>query len=58
MIKEEMEKMEIRKLEQDIKDKMAERKDYQAYYYRPVIAKYHRIAKEASDELEKIEGDI
>jgi len=36
---------------------MAERNDYQAYYYRPVIAKYHRVSKEAADYLESIRGD-
>lgn len=36
---------------------MAERSDYQAYYYRPVTAKYHRQAKHTSDYLESIRGD-
>ncbi|KAG5677396.1 hypothetical protein PVAND_007159 [Polypedilum vanderplanki] len=53
----EQEKMKIRKLEKEIKEKMAERRDYQAYYYRPVIAKYHRVAKQVADELEALEGD-
>lgn len=46
-----------RQLEKDIRAKMAERNDYQAYYYRPAIAKYHRISKEAADYLESIQGD-
>jgi len=54
---EEDEKAKIRKLEKQIKAKMAERNDYQAYYYRPVLAKYHRISREAADYLENIRGD-
>lgn len=47
----------FRKLEEKIRAKMSERNDYQAYYYRPVIAKYHRISKEAADELKELRGD-
>ncbi|XP_055376881.1 NADH dehydrogenase [ubiquinone] 1 beta subcomplex subunit 5, mitochondrial [Condylostylus longicornis] len=54
---EENEKAQLRKLEAQIKEKMASRNDYQAYYYRPAIAKYHRISKEAADYLESIRGD-
>lgn len=36
---------------------MAERHDYQAYYYRPVLAKYHRVSKEAYDYVESIRGE-
>lgn len=57
MLFEEQEKMAMRQLEQEIRDKMAERNDYQAYYYRPAIAKYHRIAKEVSEEIESLMGD-
>ncbi|XP_063906276.1 NADH dehydrogenase [ubiquinone] 1 beta subcomplex subunit 5, mitochondrial [Zophobas morio] len=53
----ENEKKQLRQLEKKIKDKMAERLDYQAYYYRPVMAKYHRISREAFDYLESIRGD-
>jgi NADH dehydrogenase (ubiquinone) 1 beta subcomplex subunit 5 len=56
-IYEENEKAQIRQLESQIHDKMAERRDYQSYYYRPVIAKYHRVSKEAADYLESIRGD-
>lgn len=45
------------KLEAEIRLKMSERNDYQAYYYRPTVAKYHRISKEAADELEALRGD-
>lgn len=54
---EETEKAKLRKLERDVKAKMAEREDYKAYYYRPAIAKYHRVSKEAADYLESIRGD-
>lgn len=57
MLYEENEKIQMRKLEAKIKSKMAERKDYQAYYYRPVTAKYLRVSKEAADHLESIWGD-
>ncbi|CAH1173878.1 unnamed protein product [Phaedon cochleariae] len=53
----EEETRQLRKLEKQIKQKMAERNDYQAYYYRPVAAKYHRISREAADQLESIRGD-
>uniref|UniRef100_A0A0K8TTY2 NADH dehydrogenase [ubiquinone] 1 beta subcomplex subunit 5, mitochondrial n=1 Tax=Tabanus bromius TaxID=304241 RepID=A0A0K8TTY2_TABBR len=54
---EENEKAQIRKLETQVREKMSERNDYQAYYYRPAIAKYHRISKEAADYLESLRGD-
>lgn len=53
---EEQDKINIRKLEAKIREKMAERHDYQSYYYRPGIAKYHRVAKQAADDLEALEG--
>ncbi|XP_044262606.1 NADH dehydrogenase [ubiquinone] 1 beta subcomplex subunit 5, mitochondrial [Tribolium madens] len=53
----ENEKRQLRKLEKQIKEKIAERRDYQAYYYRPVMAKYHRVQREASDYLESIRGE-
>ncbi|XP_052862923.1 NADH dehydrogenase [ubiquinone] 1 beta subcomplex subunit 5, mitochondrial [Anopheles cruzii] len=54
---EEEEKAHIRALEKAVRAKMAERHDYQSYYYRPAIGKYHRVAKEAADELEALRGD-
>lgn len=53
----ENEKRQMRKVEAQIKQKMSERHDYQAYYYRPVSAKYHRIAKESYEDLMAIQGD-
>lgn len=58
LLNEEQQLMEIRSLEKKIRAKMAERNDYQAYYYRPGIAKYHRVSKQAADELEALEGDL
>ncbi|KXJ68957.1 NADH dehydrogenase [ubiquinone] 1 beta subcomplex subunit 5, mitochondrial [Aedes albopictus] len=54
---EENEKSQMLALEAKIRAKMAERHDYQSYYYRPAIGKYHRVAKEAADHLESIRGD-
>ncbi|KAB0802727.1 hypothetical protein PPYR_04913 [Photinus pyralis] len=53
---EENEKRILRKLEKEVKEKMKERNDYQAYYYQPVMAKYHRISRETADKLEEIRG--
>lgn len=57
MLYEESEKAKLRQLEKRVKDKMAERSDYQAFYYRPAIAKYTRISREQADYLETIRGD-
>lgn len=53
----EQEKMKLRRLEAQVKEKMAERADYQAYYYRPATAKYHRVAKQVAEELESLQGE-
>lgn len=57
VLQEEQERMALRKLELKVRDKMAERHDYQSYYYRPAVAKYARISKEQADYLESIRGD-
>ncbi|XP_055625833.1 NADH dehydrogenase [ubiquinone] 1 beta subcomplex subunit 5, mitochondrial [Toxorhynchites rutilus septentrionalis] len=54
---EEGEKAEMLALEKKIREKMAERQDYQSYYYRPAIGKYHRVAKEAADHIDSLRGD-
>ncbi|KAK5650270.1 hypothetical protein RI129_001299 [Pyrocoelia pectoralis] len=54
---EENEKRILRQLEKDVRQKMKERNDYQAYYYQPVMAKYHRVVRETADNLEEIRGD-
>lgn len=56
-IMEEKERMMLRGIENDIKRKMGSRKDYQSYYYKPAMGKYHRISKEQVEYLESIGGD-
>lgn len=53
----ECEKMELRKLENKIKALMAERKDYKAYYYRPISSKYIKATREANEVLEETWGN-
>ncbi|KAK9881912.1 hypothetical protein WA026_018106 [Henosepilachna vigintioctopunctata] len=53
----EDEKRLLRKIQYEVKEKIKERDDYQAYYYRPVLAKYVRQSKEAADYIESIRGD-
>ncbi|KAG4077420.1 hypothetical protein HA402_002847 [Bradysia odoriphaga] len=55
-VAEEKERMMLRKIEEEIKDKMALRHDYQSYYYKPAIGKYHRISKEQKEKMDEIEG--
>jgi len=57
MLWEEFDKAQIRQIESRVKDLMAQRNDYQAYYYKPGVAKYHRIHKEESDKLDELYGD-
>ena len=57
MLTEEQEKAQLRLLEKKIHEKMSERADYQAYYYRPAIGKYHRISKEAKEYTQSLLGD-
>lgn len=54
---EEAEKLKLREIESRVKDLIAERRDYQAFYYKEVTAKYHRIAHKTAKELEAIYGD-
>ncbi|XP_012261503.2 NADH dehydrogenase [ubiquinone] 1 beta subcomplex subunit 5, mitochondrial [Athalia rosae] len=54
---EEGEKVKLLALEKKIKDYMAQNLDYQAYYYRPAIAKYHRYSRQISEELQALQGD-
>lgn len=53
----EHEKTQLRFLEEKVQNLIKERRDYQAYYYRPVSAKNLRISKEAMNHLESIWGD-
>ncbi|XP_065157592.1 NADH dehydrogenase [ubiquinone] 1 beta subcomplex subunit 5, mitochondrial isoform X2 [Atheta coriaria] len=57
MIFEEQERRLIRKLEVEIKEKMKERQDYQAYYYRPITAKYHRATRDTAEYLDTVRGE-
>ncbi|XP_060527422.1 NADH dehydrogenase [ubiquinone] 1 beta subcomplex subunit 5, mitochondrial [Cylas formicarius] len=50
----EEEKKRLRFLEKEIEAKIAERDDYQAYYYKPVTAKYQRVIKESADTIKHI----
>ncbi|CAB3230774.1 unnamed protein product [Arctia plantaginis] len=56
-IDEEKQKIKLRKLEKEILRKMAERSDYQAYYYKPLMNKYLRINKKTGEELVDRIGD-
>lgn len=53
----ENEKKQLRFLEEKVENLMKERRDYQAWYYRPVTAKNLRISRAANDFLESIWGD-
>jgi len=45
-------------LEKKVFDLMGERKDYQAYYYKPNTAiKYYRLMKELKEETDARAGD-
>lgn len=54
---EESECIALRKLEQKVKNHMQERRDYQAFYYRPITTKYLKVSKEATDHLNAVQGD-
>ena len=48
---EQEERVALRRLEKKIRALMAEREDYQAYYYTPMTAKYHRVSRDAAEWL-------
>nr|XP_013189693.1 unnamed protein product [Amyelois transitella] len=54
---EESQKIKLRALEKEIVKKMAERQDYQAYYYRPLVNKYMRIERKTGEEMQERAGD-
>ncbi|KAJ6641799.1 NADH dehydrogenase [ubiquinone] 1 beta subcomplex subunit 5, mitochondrial [Pseudolycoriella hygida] len=56
-VAEEKERMMLRDIESKVKAKMAERRDYQAYYYKPIIGKYHRVSQESMQFQKKLQGD-
>lgn len=53
----ENEKIQLRFLEEKVENLIRDRRDYQAYYYRPVTAKNLRVSKEAWEYLQEIWGD-
>lgn len=50
---EENEKAQMRLLDKKVKARMSELQDYEAYYYRPVTAKYHRYQKSVKEHQEE-----
>ncbi len=56
-IAEEKERMMLRRIENEVKDKMGTRKDYQSVYYKPAIGKYHRVSKEQKEYKDMLSGD-
>ncbi|GBP90558.1 NADH dehydrogenase 1 beta subcomplex subunit 5, mitochondrial [Eumeta japonica] len=56
-IDEEAQKIKLRKLEKQIRAKMSEREDMQAYYYRPIMNKYMRETKKVGEEMHDRLGD-
>ncbi|CAH0588937.1 unnamed protein product [Chrysodeixis includens] len=56
-IDEEAQKQKLRRLERQIIKKMAERHDYKAYYYKPMVNKYLRINKKTGEEMYDRAGD-
>ncbi|ENN72168.1 NADH dehydrogenase [ubiquinone] 1 beta subcomplex subunit 5, mitochondrial [Dendroctonus ponderosae] len=54
----EQEKIMLRKLENEIMNKMKERNDYQAYYYQPIVAKYYRATREYSELIENLDDPL
>lgn len=53
----ENEKIQLRFLEEKVQNLIRDRRDYQAYYYRPVTAKNLRVSKEAFNYLQTLWGD-
>lgn len=54
---EETEKMKMRELENRVMELMKNRNDYQAYYWRPGIAKYHRLSRSLATRDEEQQGE-
>lgn len=46
----------FRLLERKVKQLMAERGDSQAYYYRPILTKYHRYVRDTYEKLDDTRG--
>lgn len=54
---EQNEKKLLRILEKQVNAKIKERKDYQAYYYIPVTAKYLRVSRDVTKQIEESWGE-
>ncbi|XP_017781891.1 PREDICTED: NADH dehydrogenase [ubiquinone] 1 beta subcomplex subunit 5, mitochondrial-like [Nicrophorus vespilloides] len=54
---EESERAALLKIEEMIKNRMEKKCDYQAYYYRQVLAKYYRIQRYNAEHLKETRGD-
>ncbi|KAL1489310.1 hypothetical protein ABEB36_014233 [Hypothenemus hampei] len=50
----EQEKIRLREIEQKVLNHIAERGDYQAYYYKPVAAKYQRMTREGYEKIKDL----
>lgn len=53
----DQQKRELKYLEEKVENLIKQRRDYEAYYYRPVSAKHLRISKQAENYLSTIWGD-
>ncbi|XP_018320088.1 NADH dehydrogenase [ubiquinone] 1 beta subcomplex subunit 5, mitochondrial [Agrilus planipennis] len=54
---EEDEKRKLRRIDNKMKEKIKERLDYNVYYYRPVLGKYHRLTRQLAEENKRMQGD-
>lgn len=54
---EEDEKRKMRKVNQQVLEKMKTRSDYQAFYYRPITSKYHVKSREVFESFESVQGN-
>jgi len=57
MVAEEKERIWLRQVDSKVRDKMLERRDYQAYYYQPAIGKYLRVARDEAKRLHERIGE-
>ncbi|XP_042232493.1 NADH dehydrogenase [ubiquinone] 1 beta subcomplex subunit 5, mitochondrial-like [Homarus americanus] len=53
---EENEKKQMRLIEKKVREVMAERGDSQAFYYRPILTKYHRMVRDEYEKLKDSRG--
>jgi len=53
---EENEKKQMRLLEKKVKKLMGERGDSQAYYYRPILTKYHHLVRDEYQKMKDTRG--